>query len=254
MSTIVITGGATGIGMATARIAAGNGYHVAIASLADTMDEANTLVDELQAQGSKAVALTTDITVEEEVVEFFRRAEADLGPVSGLVNAAGLIYSADCTELEADKVAALMAVNVTGLMLCSREAARSMMGNENNGGSIVNVSSMGATIGGRARGACYAASKAAVDSFTTGMAKEVAKWNIRVNAVRPGLIDTGMTSEILNDPRRKKSIEESIPIGRVGRAHEVSEAIMWLMSDKASWISGAHLDISGGGFHVTGSF
>lgn len=255
MPTIVITGGATGIGKATATIAAENGYDVAIASLADTMDEANSLVEELQTHGAKAVALTTDVTVEEEVLELFRQAEAQLGPISGLVNAAGLIYSADCTELASEKISALMAVNVTGLMLCSREAARSMMGGKGNkGGSIVNISSMAATIGGRARGACYAASKAAVDSFTTGMAKEVAKWGIRVNAVRPGLIATGMASEIANDPRWRKSIEESIPMGRVGQANEVAEAVIWLMSDKASWISGAHLDISGGGFHVKGSF
>lgn len=255
MGTIVITGGAAGIGRATALGAAQRGHDVAVVDLEAAQGAAKEVVAEVTAHGRRAEALPADVTVEGDVVSVFAQVAEWLGPVTGLVNAAGLLYSAECTEIDAARVHATMAVNVTGLMLCSREAARLMMRSRGGqGGGIVNISSMAATIGGRHRGAVYAASKAAVDAYTTGMAKEVAAEGIRVNAVRPGLVATGLTATLLDDPARRQAIEESIPLGRVGAPTDVAEAVLWLLAETNTWISGAHLDVSGGGFFVSGSF
>ncbi|MQA06586.1 MAG: SDR family oxidoreductase [Streptosporangiales bacterium] len=255
MGTIVITGGAAGIGRATALLAAQRGYDTAIMDLPAAEPAAKEVVTEVEGYGRRAVALAADVTVERDVVGSFAQVVERLGPITGLVNGAGLLYSAKCTEIDAAEVRATMAVNVTGLMLCSREAARLMMHSRGgHGGCIVNISSMAATIGGRHRGAVYAASKAAVDAYTTGMAKEVAAEGIRVNAVRPGLVATGLTAALLEDPARRQAIEESIPLGRVGAPADVAEAALWLLAEKNNWISGAHLDVSGGGFFVSGSF
>lgn len=255
MSVIVVTGGATGIGRATALLAGRKGYNVAIASLESTMDDAWGVVETIRSYGPRAVAIATDVTNSDDVVTLFEKVKSEFGIVAGLVNAAGILYSELCTHIDIDRVAEMNSVNINGLMLCSREAARVMMTSRGGeGGAIVNISSMAATIGGRPRGACYAASKAAVDAFTTGMAKEVASEGIRVNAVRPGLIATGVAAEMIEDAAWRTSIEESIPLGRLGRPEEVAEAILWLMSEDCAWTSGAHLNVSGGGFLVSGSF
>jgi NAD(P)-dependent dehydrogenase (short-subunit alcohol dehydrogenase family) len=173
-------------------------------------------------------------------------------PLAGLVNNAGVDGPRDPIErVTAAEVSPLFAVNAVGTILCCREAVRRMAArNGGSGGAIVNVSSMSATIGGRAGAAYYAASKAAVDTITVGLAKEVAAEGVRVNAVRPGMTLTQMTAERLDDPVRRAATEATIPMGRVAAPEEVARPIVWLLSDEASFVSGCLLDVSGGGFVI----
>lgn len=242
----LITGGARGIGAATARLVAADGLAVAI-GCRERIDAAQALVAEIEAAGGRAVAVHGDVAHEADIIGMFEAAEQALGPVTHLVNAAGISLSATVEHFDAAAIARLMAVNVTGLMLCCREAVRRM---PEGGGAIVNVSSMAATIGGRPRASVYAASKAAVDAFTTGLAKELAARGIRVNAVRPGMIRTDMTKDRLDDPTTAAAIAGTIPMQRVGEAEEIAEAIRWLLSPAASFVSGAHLNAGGGGFVI----
>ncbi len=242
----LITGGARGIGAATARLVAKDGLAVAI-GYRDRADAAETVAQEIERAGGKAVPVKGDVAIEADIVAMFDATEQALGPVTHLVNSAGISVNARVQDFDATAIARLMAVNVTGLMLCCREAVHRMPA---TGGAIVNVSSMAATIGGRAGATAYAASKAAVDAFTTGLAKEVATRGIRVNAVRPGMTRTDMTADRLNDPAIEATLAATIPMHRVGEAHEIAEAIRWLLSPAASFISGAHLNASGGGFVI----
>ncbi len=245
-SVCLITGGARGIGAATARLVARDGVAVAI-GYRDRADAALALAAEIEAAGGRAAPVRGDVAQEADVIALFDAAEKALGPVDGLVNSAGISMRSRVRDLERGGLERLMAVNVIGLMLCCREAVRRM---PEGGGAIVNVSSMAATIGGRAGASAYAASKAAVDAFTTGLAREVAKSGIRVNAVRPGMTRTDMTSGQLGDPRIEAGLASTIAMHRVGEAGEIAEAIRWLLSPAASFISGAHLDASGGGFVI----
>ena len=184
----------------------------------------------------------------------YKNSAATFGPPTGVFHAAGVFSNAMVHELDFDTVSKLITVNVIGLMICCREAVRYMSTKSNgNGGAIVNVSSMAATIGGRPGHSVYAASKGAVDVFSKGFAREVAKEGIRVNTVRPCAIASPMTASLETNPALKKTVEDSIPIGRLGQPGEIAELVLWLMSPAASLITGANIDASGGGFNVSGS-
>jgi NAD(P)-dependent dehydrogenase (short-subunit alcohol dehydrogenase family) len=246
---LLITGGASGIGAETARRAAERGYPVAV-NYRSRERQAQALMADISAKGAKAIAVPGDVSREEDIARMFDTAEAALGPVTHLVNSAGIGGgTARVEDFDAAMLAELFTVNTIGLMLCCREAARRMSTRRGGpGGVIVNVSSMAGTIGGRPGKSHYAASKAAVDSFSMGFAKEVAKEGIRVVSVRPGMIETEMTEKALADPAVRSDIESTIAIGRVGKAAEIANAILWVLSDEASFISGVTLDASGGGF------
>jgi NAD(P)-dependent dehydrogenase (short-subunit alcohol dehydrogenase family) len=248
---LLITGGASGLGVETARLAAARGHHVAI-NYRSRSAQAEALAAEITGKGGRAVALPGDVSREGDIVRLFSETERLLGPVTGLVNSAGIGGGTHRVEdFDAAVLAELFAVNVTGLMLCCREAARRMSTRRGGkGGAIVNVSSMAATIGGRPGKSHYAASKAAVDAFTVGFAKEVAREGIRVNSVRPGMVLTEMTEAALSDPAHRADVEAAIAMGRVGRAAEIATAILWLLSAESSFVSGARLDASGGGFVI----
>ncbi len=246
----VITGGARGIGRATALQAAREGFAVAVNYLGRE-DAAAAVVDSIRGHGGRAIAIQGDIANERDVIRVFEQAEQALGPITGLVNSAGIAHHNTCADFDASQLAQMMSINVIGLMLCCREGVRRMASDRGGqGGSIVSVSSMAATIGGRPGASSYAASKAAVDSFTTGLAKEVAAKGIRVNAVRPGFTLTDMTRGVSNNPQRLAGLTRTIPQNRAGEPEEVAQAICFLLSSAASYISGAHLDVSGGGFVI----
>ena len=245
----VITGGARGIGRASARLAAAAGWDIAI-NYRERADAADALAAEIVALGRKAIAIRADVAEESDIVRLFNEATDQLGPISALVNSAGISAHARVDALEASALRKMMAVNVVGLMLCCREAARRMSRSHGgNGGAIVNLSSMAATIGGRTGASTYAASKGAVDVFTTGFAKEVAADGIRVNAVRPGVTDTDMIERMRSGPIRAQ-IEATIPMKRYGTAEEVAAAVVWLLGEDASFVTGTHLNVGGGGFVI----
>ena len=245
----LITGGARGIGRETARLAAAAGWDVAI-NFRERSDAAEAVAAEIVSVGRNAVAIRGDIGKESDVVAMFVAAERALGPITGLVNSAGVSTNTRVDAINAHDLEHMFAVNVVGLLLCCREAARRMSTRHGGkGGSIVNVSSMAATIGGRSGASAYAASKGAVDVFTMGFAKEVAAEGIRVNVVRPGVTDTDMIEHMRHGERRA-AIEATIPMQRYGNPSEVAQAIVWLLSDKASYVTGAHINVGGGGFHV----
>jgi NAD(P)-dependent dehydrogenase (short-subunit alcohol dehydrogenase family) len=245
----LVTGGARGIGRATALAAARDGWHVAV-NYRERQDAADALVGEIETLGRKALAVQGDIADAAAVVALFAAVDKGLGPLGALVNSAGISRHNRVDALVEADLVRMLAVNVTGLMLCCREAAKRMSSKYGGrGGSIVNVSSMAATIGGRAGASTYAASKGAVDVFTAGFAKEVAAEGTRVNAVRPGVIDTEMIGAMRSGPRRTE-LDATIPMKRFGTPGEVAQTIVWLLSDKASFVTGAHVNIGGGGFLV----
>ncbi|MBL8700027.1 MAG: SDR family oxidoreductase [Alphaproteobacteria bacterium] len=249
--TALITGGASGIGAATARLLAARGWTVAI-NYRSRGAQATALVDELRQGGAQAVAIQADMLDPAAIVALFERVDREIGRLDALINSAGIgLPRARVAEFDAAQLSRLMAVNVVGVMMCCREAARRMStAAGGRGGTVVNVSSMAATIGGRPGNSHYAASKAAVDSFSIGFAKEVAREGIRVVSVRPGVIRTEMTQNQLADPHFAATVAASIPIGRAGKADEVAGPIAWLLSDEASFVTGCCLDVSGGGFHI----
>ncbi len=249
--TLIITGGASGIGAATARLAAAKGYDVAV-NYRSREAQARALVEELRRSDVRAVAVRADVSRPVDVERLFAVTDAELGPPTALVNSAGVslpgvsVHDADPVALEH-----VMRTNVIGLMICCREAVRRMSTRRGGqGGVIVNVSSMAATIGGRPGSAHYAASKAAVDAYTIGLAKEAAPEGIRAVSVRPGFTVTDMGGSQLSDPAFSAAIRASIPMGRPARAEEVAAPIAWLLSDDASFVSGACIDVSGGGFVI----
>lgn len=242
------------MGMETARLAARHGYAVSIISLEAERDTAAGLIDDIVSSGGEAAFCAADVSQETEIVSAYQVAVERYGPPTGVFHAAGIFTGALVRDLDFAAVSKLMSINVTGLMICCREAARHMSTRSGGrGGSIVNVSSMAATIGGRPGHSVYAASKGAVDVFTKGFAKEVAREGIRVNTVRPGAVATAMTRGLEADPELKKAVEDSIPIGRLGQPEEIAEIALWLMSPSSSLVTGAHIDAGGGGFNVAGS-
>ena len=248
--TLLITGGASGIGAETARRAAGRGYNVAI-NYRSRDAQAKKVVADVEAKGVKAIALKGDMASEADIIKMFEDTTRALGPITHLVNSAGISTRSRVDEFDAKVLANLLAINVTGLMLCCREATKRMSTrNGGKGGAIVNVSSLAATIGGRLGSSAYAATKGAVDAFTKGFAREVAAESIRVNSLRPGMVLSEMTEGRLKDPVLRAGIEASIPMHRVGEVHEMAEAVLWLLSDEASFITGAMLDAAGGGYII----
>ncbi|MGC3997707.1 MAG: SDR family oxidoreductase [Anaeromyxobacter sp.] len=249
---VVITGGSSGIGAATARQVAARGWPVVV-TYRSQRAAAEALVTELRAGGAEAHAVEADVAREADVVRLFEAVDQLFPgrPLAGLVNSAGVGHPQGAVAtFTADGLAALWATNVTATIVASREAIRRFEGT--SGGAIVNVSSMAATIGGRPGASAYAASKAAVDAFTVGLAKEVAARGIRVNAVRPGYTVTAMTRRVTEDPQALAQVSATIPLQRPATADEVARPIAWLLSEEASFVTGARLDVSGGGFLVGG--
>lgn len=243
---IVVTGGSGGIGAAAARVMAGPGRAFAI-QYGSNEPGARAVVDALEARGSDAVVVQGDMGREDDVLRLFAEARERLGPVTGAINSAGTDSGPTAVEdLDAAEIARVLQLNVAGVMLCCREAIRHMPDAGNRG--IVNVSSMASTIGGRTGRTVYAASKGAVDVFSRGLAREVARRGIRVNVVRPGMTETAMIEPVAGDPDRAAAARDSIPIGRFATAEEVGHAIAYLMSAEAAFVTGALLDVSGGGY------
>jgi NAD(P)-dependent dehydrogenase (short-subunit alcohol dehydrogenase family) len=241
----LITGGGRGIGAATAKLAAQRGFAVAV-NYRTRAGDAEKVVAAIRQGGGKAIAVQADTALDTDVVRLFKTVDRELGTLTALVNNAGatggvrLVQDADAAQLEE-----LFRVNVIGCFLCAREAIRRMSTQfGGSGGSIVNVSSKAATIGGGGEWIHYAASKGALDTFTIGLTREVGAQGIRVNAVRPGMIETELQAQGL--PGRVEKAVASVPMLRAGSAQEVAEAIVWLMSDAASYVHGAFLDVSGG--------
>jgi len=250
---LLITGGASGIGAATARRAAAAGYWVAV-NYRSRKAEALELVKEIEAGGGKAAVFPADVSEAGQVASLFDAVEAGLGVPWALVNSAGVSRPkgalADQDPGDMDR---LVAINLLGTLYCCREAARRMSTTRGGaGGVIVNVSSMAAATGGRPGSLVYAATKGGVDSMTKGLARELARDGVRVNAVRPGFTKSPMTPQ-LNDPETAAAIAATIPMGRTAEADEVAAPIVWLLSDEASFVTGAFIDVSGGGFVIGSS-
>lgn len=251
---LLITGGASGIGAEVARLASKKGYDIAINFRTREL-EAVSLVEELRNTGVRAIAVKADISRPEDIERLYREIDEQLGPVTAVVNSAGTLAGRSrVDEADAELLHRLFDTNVIGLILSTREAVRRMStARGGRGGVIINISSMAATIGGRPGVALYAASKAAVDTFTVGLAKEVASEGIRAVSVRPGFTITEMTEAYSKDSNLLAEISATIPIGRPASVDEIAKPVVWLLSDEASFISGARLDISGGGFAFGGA-
>jgi len=246
LGTLIVTGASRGIGAAIAIRAARSGWVVAV-NYATGEAEAKGVVDEISAAGGRALAIRADVAEEEQIVRMFETAERELGAIRGLVNNAGITGGfARVEDITAEAVEKTFAVNVTGAILCAREAVRRMSTNRGGtGGSIVNISSRAAHTGSPGEWVHYAASKGAIDSFTVGLAREVATEGIRVNAVAPGLIATGLHAAN-GEPGRLQRLMPSIPMQRAGLPEEVAEAVLWMLSPASSYTMGAILEMGGG--------
>jgi NAD(P)-dependent dehydrogenase (short-subunit alcohol dehydrogenase family) len=242
----VITGGSRGIGRATAIAAAKRGFKIVI-GYASNQAAANEVVAIIERSNGKAVAVKCDVADENEILALFEAGDK-LGTLGALVNNGGIVGKSGVRvdEMGAERIQRVMAINVTGSILCAREAVKRMSSKHGGkGGVIVNLSSVAAKLGGANTYVDYAASKGAIDSFTIGLAQEVAGEGIRVAAIRPGLIDTEIHASG-GDPDRAQRLSHLVPMKRVGSAEEVANAIVWLMSDDASYVTSAILDVSGG--------
>ena len=242
---MIVTGGSRGIGAATARLAAAQGYAVAI-NFVRNPTAAQAVVKDIQEKGGEARAIQADVAQESQVNSLFDAAAA-LGPLKVLVNNAGILeLQCRLDEMDAGRFQRVMATNVVGALLCAREAVKRMSTRHGGtGGAIVNVSSMAARLGSPGEYVDYAASKGAIDSLTIGLAREVAQEGIRVNAVRPGVIYTDIHASG-GEPGRVERVKQAVPMRRGGEPEEVARAILWLASDEASYSTGAFIDVSGG--------
>ena len=245
-SAVIVTGASRGIGAAIARLAGARGFSVAV-NFSTGEAEAHAIVDQIVSVGGRACAIQADVAREEDVLRLFETAERKLGPISALVNNAAITGGFSRVDaVAAATLARVMAVNVTGAFLCAREAVRRMSTRHGGaGGTIVNISSRAARFGSAGEWVHYAASKGAIDSFTIGLAREVATEGIRVNAVAPGLIETGLHAAN-GEPDRLNRLASSIPMQRPGTPLEVAEGVLWLLSPSASYTTGAILEIGGG--------
>ena len=243
---ILITGGSRGIGAAIALRAADAGYAVCISYL-NNQAAADALVASIHDRGGEAIAVCADVAIDAEVVRMFKRVDASLGPITALVNNAGILeQQSRVDDMSSERITRIFATNVIGSFACAREAIRRMSTRYGgSGGGIVNLSSRAAKLGAPGEYVDYAASKAAIDTFTIGAAKEVAAEGIRVNAVSPGLIYTDIHASG-GEPGRVDRLQDSVPMKRGGSADEVARAVMWLLSDDASYVTGTNVDVSGG--------
>ncbi|MDM0038900.1 SDR family oxidoreductase [Variovorax sp. J22G21] len=243
---LLITGGSRGIGAATARLAARRGWAVAVnyASQAAAADE---VVQAIRAEGGRAIAVQADVGDEAQVLAMFDQVDAELGPLSGLVNNAGVVdMQSRVDQMTVARLERMLRINVIGSFICAREAVQRMSTRHGGrGGVIVNLSSAAARLGSPGQYVDYAASKGAIDSFTIGLAKEVADEGIRVNAVRPGLIETEIHASG-GLPDRAAQLASTVPMKRTGSADEVANAIVWLLSAEASYATASFVDITGG--------
>ena len=242
---VVITGGSRGIGRAAALAAAARGFRVVV-GYASNQAAANDVVAQIEASNGKAIAVRCDVGSEADILALFKAADA-FGPLGALVNNAGIVGpSARVEDMTAERIQRMMAVNVTGSILCAREAVKRLSTrNGGQGGVIVNLSSVAAKLGSPNTYVDYAASKGAINSFTVGLGYEVAAEGIRVAGIRPGLIDTEIHASG-GEPDRAHRLAHVVPMKRVGTAEEVANAIVWLISDEASYVTSAILDVSGG--------
>ncbi|MFO6420601.1 SDR family oxidoreductase [Hylemonella sp. W303a] len=248
---LLVTGGGRGIGAATALLAGQRGYAVAVNYASDAASAAS-VVERIRADGGQALAVQADVSDEAQVLAMYARVDRELGPLTALVNNAGVVDSTQrLDEQSLARWQRMFAINVFGTLLCSREAVKRMSTKQGDaygggkGGAIVNLSSVAAQLGGAGQYVDYAAAKGAVDSFTRGLAREVASEGIRVNAVRPGVIETDIHASG-GQPDRAQRMASVIPMQRPGTAQEIAQAILWLLSSEAGYATGAVLDISGG--------
>jgi NAD(P)-dependent dehydrogenase (short-subunit alcohol dehydrogenase family) len=246
LGTLIVTGASRGIGAAIARLAGARGWAVAV-NFSTGENEAQNVVAEIIANGGRATAIRADISREADIVRMFEAAERELGPIKGLVNNAAITGGfARVEDVSAKAIEKVLAVNVAGAIFCAREAVRRMSTKRGGtGGVIVNISSRAAETGSPGEWVHYAASKGAIDSFTVGLAREVATEGIRVNAVAPGLVETGLHAAN-GEPGRLQRLMPSIPMQRAGQPNEVAEGVVWLLSPAASYTTGAILPIGGG--------
>ncbi len=247
---ILITGASRGIGAATAKLAGERGYAVAV-NYHSNRAAADKVVKHIEQAGGRAFAIAADIAVEAEVVAMFETIDRELGALHALVNNAGILEKQSRLEdMDAARWQRVLATNVTGAFVCAREAVRRMSLKHahkygGRGGAIVNVSSAAARLGGAFEYIDYAASKGAIDSMTLGLAREVATEGIRVNAVRPGVIYTDIHATG-GEPNRVERVKDNVPMKRGGQALEVAQAILWLLSEEASYVTGTIMDVAGG--------
>lgn len=243
---LIVTGGSRGIGAATAKLAATQGYAVCVNYL-HNQQAADAVVADIQASGGIAIAMQADLAVEAQIEALFERVDQELGPLTALVNNAGILeQQSSLLDMDQGRLQRVFAANVIGPMLCAREAVKRMsvkLGGK--GGAIVNVSSVASRLGAPAEYIDYATSKGALDSFTLGLSKEVADQGIRVNSVRPGFIYTDIHASG-GEPGRVDRIKDSIPMKRGGQPEEVAQAILWLLSEQASYATGTFIDLAGG--------
>jgi NAD(P)-dependent dehydrogenase (short-subunit alcohol dehydrogenase family) len=243
---VLITGGSRGIGAATALLAAKAGYAVAV-NYRDNAEAANLVVQQIEAAGGTAMAVQADVAQEPQVLRMFEIVDARWGRLSALVNSAGVVDQASRVDgMELARLRRMFDTNILGSFVCAREAVKRMSTLHGGaGGAIVNVSSVASRLGSPGQYVDYAASKGAIDTFTVGLAREVANEGIRVNAVLPGIIDTEIHASG-GQPERARQLAHLIPMQRAGTAEEVARAIVWLLSDQAGYTTGSLLDVSGG--------
>lgn len=246
MQVLVVTGGSRGIGAATARLGAQRGYAVCV-NYRREREAAEKIVGEIVATGGQAIAVAADVAIEADVVRLFETVDRELGPLTALVNNAGILETQCRVEsLTAERLNRILTTNVTGSFLCAREAIRRMSTKTGGrGGAIVNVSSVASRTGAPGEYVDYAASKGAIDSFTLGLAQEVAAEGIRVNCVRPGFIYTDIHAAG-GEPGRVDRVKQFVPMKRGGQPEEVARTILWLLSGEASYTTGSFIEVTGG--------
>jgi NAD(P)-dependent dehydrogenase (short-subunit alcohol dehydrogenase family) len=243
---VLITGASRGIGSATALLVAKQGWAVAVNYVANSL-AADEVVRQIRAAGGTAIAVQADVALEAHVMRMFETVDTELGPICGLVNNAGVVDMPSRVDaMSVERLTRMWTTNITSSFVCAREAVKRMSTKHGGaGGSIVNLSSAAARLGSPGQYVDYAASKAAIDTFTLGLAKEVALEGIRVNAVRPGIIDTDIHASG-GLPDRVAQVAPMVPMQRAGTAHEVAEAIVWLLSEASSYTTGSIVDVTGG--------